>query len=57
MRGKPMTVIASTDEFRPWRDAGAQFTTLHEKVFEAIGEIAPEDDTRMRHAVMNAPAE
>jgi ABC-type transporter Mla maintaining outer membrane lipid asymmetry ATPase subunit MlaF len=57
MRGKAMTVVVSTDEFRPWREAGAQFATLHEKVFETIGDSAPEDDTQMRHAVANTQAE
>lgn len=57
LRGKAMTVIVSTDEFRPWREVGAQFATLHQKVFETIGETAPEDDIQMRHAVENAPVE
>jgi putative ABC transport system ATP-binding protein len=47
LRGKPVTVVASTDEFRPWRKAGAQFATLHERKFEVIGDVAPEDDLRM----------
>ncbi|HEY0551741.1 MAG TPA: hypothetical protein VGF13_19200, partial [Verrucomicrobiae bacterium] len=47
LRGKAMTVIVSTDEFRPWREAGAQFATLHQQAFETIGGTAPEDDTRM----------
>jgi ABC-type transporter Mla maintaining outer membrane lipid asymmetry ATPase subunit MlaF len=47
MSGKPMTVIVSTDEFRPWRSSGAQFATLHERKFETIGTSAPEDDIRM----------
>jgi hypothetical protein len=34
LSGKPMTVIASTDEFRPFRSAGAQFAMLHERTFE-----------------------
>jgi ABC-type transporter Mla maintaining outer membrane lipid asymmetry ATPase subunit MlaF len=56
MRGKSMTVVVSTDEFRPWRDAGAQFATLDQKKFDVIGDTAPEDDTRMaRRAVLSAP--
>jgi ABC-type transporter Mla maintaining outer membrane lipid asymmetry ATPase subunit MlaF len=47
LRGKPATVIASTDEFRPWRSSGAQFGTLHEQKFEVTGDSAPEDDLRM----------
>jgi ABC-type transporter Mla maintaining outer membrane lipid asymmetry ATPase subunit MlaF len=46
LRGRPMTVIASTDEFRPWRSAGAQFAILHERTFEVAGEVAPEDEVR-----------
>lgn len=52
MSGKPMTIVASTDEFRPWRNAGAQFATLHERKFETLGTAAPEDDTRMTRASM-----
>ncbi len=56
MRGKAMTVIVSTDEFRPWREAGAQFATLHQKTFETIGDTAPEDDTQMTmRAAANTP--
>jgi len=51
MRGRPMTVIASTDEFRPWRKSGAQFAILHERNFEVVGERAPEDDVTMSHPV------
>ena len=47
MRGQPVTIIASTDEFRPWRNSGPQFALLHEGKFEATGEAAPEDDERM----------
>lgn len=51
LRGKPMTVVASTDEFRPWRNSGAQFATLHEQRFEIIGDVAPEDDVRMARVI------
>ena len=47
LRGKPVTVVASTDEFRPWRSSGAQFATLHDRKFEIMGDSAPEDDVRM----------
>jgi len=50
MSGKPMTIVASTDEFRTWRKSGAQFATLHERKFEILGDTAPEDDTRMTRA-------
>jgi len=44
MSGKPMTVVTSTDEFRPWREAGAQFATLHGRKFEVAGAAVPADD-------------
>lgn len=43
MSGRAMTVVVSTDEFYPWRDTGAQFGTLDEKKFTAVGNNAPED--------------
>ena len=42
--GKAMTVVLSTDEFRPWRDAGTQFATLAAGKFGAAGNAAPEDE-------------
>jgi ABC-type transporter Mla maintaining outer membrane lipid asymmetry ATPase subunit MlaF len=45
MRGRPLTIVASTDEFRPWRQAGAQFAVLREQRFEVAGESMPEDDS------------
>jgi ABC-type transporter Mla maintaining outer membrane lipid asymmetry ATPase subunit MlaF len=59
MRGKAMTVIVSTDEFRPWREAGAQFAILDQKTFELIGDTPPGDDTQMvlrARAVESDPA-
>jgi ABC-type transporter Mla maintaining outer membrane lipid asymmetry ATPase subunit MlaF len=44
MSGKPMTIIASTDEFRPWRNSGTQFVTLEQRQFQVAGDTAPEDD-------------
>ncbi|HMJ91859.1 MAG TPA: ATP-binding cassette domain-containing protein [Candidatus Acidoferrum sp.] len=44
MAGKPMTIVASTDEFRPWRRSGAQFAELHGKQFFTRGTVAPEDE-------------
>jgi putative ABC transport system ATP-binding protein len=46
MSGRPMTVILSTDEFRPWRGTGAQFVTLGSRKFAVSGNNAPEDDER-----------
>jgi len=51
MSGRPMTIVASTDEFRPWRNSGAQFATLHARRFDVLGDTAPEDDTQMTRAV------
>ncbi len=44
MAGKPMTIVASTDEFRPWRNCGAQFAELEGRKFLTHGETAPADD-------------
>jgi ABC-type transporter Mla maintaining outer membrane lipid asymmetry ATPase subunit MlaF len=44
MQGRPLTIVASTDEFRPWRDSGAQFALLHEKRMEIVGESMPADE-------------
>lgn len=44
MRGRPMTIVATTDEFRPWRDSGAQFASLHEKTFAVMGSEVPDDE-------------
>ncbi len=47
MRGKPMTIVASTDEFRPWGKSGAQFATLNESKFEMTGNVVPADELPM----------
>ena len=49
MRGQPMTVIASTDEFRPWRESGAQFAVLHGGTLRVAGDGASLDDVTMAH--------
>jgi cell division transport system ATP-binding protein len=46
MRGRPLTIVASTDEFRPWRDSGARFVMLRDQRFEIAGETIPGDDDR-----------
>ena len=51
MSGKPMAIVVSTDEFRPWRNSGAQFATLHQRQFEIAGKNAPEDDVPMARAM------
>ena len=47
MRGRAMTVVVSTDEFRPWRDVGAQFATLNERKFVIAGEDVPPDEVSL----------
>ena len=47
LAGKPMTIIASTDEFRPWRHSQAQFASLREQSFQLHDGAPPEDETRM----------
>lgn len=44
LRGEAMTVILTTDEFRPWRDSGAQFAQLQARKFVVTGDRAPEDE-------------
>jgi ABC-type transporter Mla maintaining outer membrane lipid asymmetry ATPase subunit MlaF len=43
MRGERMTLIVSTDEFRPWRLPRAHFATLDESTFSTHGQNAPEE--------------
>ncbi len=52
LRGQAMTVILSTDEFQPWRAAGAQFATLEldSRKFVLAGEHAPEDEWSLPQA-------
>lgn len=47
MRGEAMTVILTTDEFRPWRDAGAKFALLDARQFVVKDHVAPEDEARL----------
>lgn len=44
MAGKRITVIASTDEFRPWAASGAQFAELRGRKFTVTGAQAPLDE-------------
>ncbi len=57
MSGRAMTIVASTDEFRPWRQSGAQFAMLHEGKFEVFGDVAPEDDIHMTRFTAGAEKE
>ena len=47
MSGKPMTIVASTDEMWPWRQAQAQFAELRERRLEVLGATVPEDESRL----------
>src|ERR1043165_6302845 len=44
MAGKRVMVIATADEFWPWRNTGAQFARLDERSFAVVGTNAPKDD-------------
>ncbi len=35
--GRPLTIVASTDDLRPWRDARKKFAVLHEQKFSVAG--------------------
>ena len=35
--GRPMTLVATTDDLRPWRHAGRKFAVLHEQSFSVAG--------------------
>ena len=51
MRGKPMTIILTTDEFYPWREMVGNFATLESGKFVLAGNSAPEDQLRLRRVV------
>jgi ABC-type transporter Mla maintaining outer membrane lipid asymmetry ATPase subunit MlaF len=46
MSGKKMTVVATTDEFWPWRNSGAQFAHLRDKTLVETGATFPAEDMR-----------
>ena len=50
MNGRPVTVIASTDEYWPWRNSGATFARLDREGFAVIGGTAPVDDAHFELA-------
>jgi ABC-type transporter Mla maintaining outer membrane lipid asymmetry ATPase subunit MlaF len=54
MAGKPMTIVASSDQFWPWRNTGAKFAELHGRKFSIRGETAPADE---EHYLMSAAKE
>ncbi len=44
MSGRPMTIVVTSDEFRPWRNSGGQFATLQDGKFSVAGAEAPDDE-------------
>jgi ABC-type transporter Mla maintaining outer membrane lipid asymmetry ATPase subunit MlaF len=44
---KPMTIIASTDEFWPWRNSGAQFAIISREGLATVGTTAPQDEHQL----------
>lgn len=44
LRGRPTTIIATTDEFRPWRNCGAQFAAVQERKLVVTGAEVPDDE-------------
>ncbi len=44
MGGRPMTLVAAVDEFRPWRECGARFALIEGGRFKVMGDTAPKDD-------------
>lgn len=49
MSGRPATIIATSDEFRPWRNSGAQFASVQDGKFSVSGAEAPDDDVPLAH--------
>jgi ABC-type transporter Mla maintaining outer membrane lipid asymmetry ATPase subunit MlaF len=43
MAGKPVTIVATSDELWPWRNSGADFSTIDERGLTDIGKTAPSD--------------
>ena len=37
LHGKPLTIVATTDDFRPWRGSGLKFALLKERSFVPLG--------------------
>ena len=37
MHGRPMTLVVTADDLRPWRQARRKFALLHEKRFIPLG--------------------
>jgi putative ABC transport system ATP-binding protein len=54
--GRPMTIIASTDDLRPWRHARRKFAVLDDKNFSPLGAWSAVESARS-HAVKELLAE
>ena len=54
--GQPMTLVASTDDLRPWRNPQRKFAVLDEKKFFTLGAWG-EVETAQNHAVKELLAE
>jgi len=49
LSGRPVTIIATSDEFRPWRNSGGQFASVQDGKFSVSGAEAPDDDAPLAH--------
>ncbi len=56
MAGKPITIVATSDEFWPWRSSGAEFATIHNRTLAQIGKTAPSDYSPFSQEAHLAPA-
>jgi ABC-type transporter Mla maintaining outer membrane lipid asymmetry ATPase subunit MlaF len=56
--GRPMTVVATTDDFRPWRDLPRQFAILRDKKFVPLGtwrQVETADDPMVKELLSLHP--
>ncbi len=51
MRGRPTTIVATADEFRPWAEVKAHFASLNARQFTVTGETMPSDDVPLSPVV------
>jgi ABC-type transporter Mla maintaining outer membrane lipid asymmetry ATPase subunit MlaF len=50
LEGRPMTLVVTTDDLRPWQAPGRQFALLHEKTFVPLG--SGQDLVNHRHPAL-----
>ena len=57
--GRPMTIVVTTDDLRPWQHARRQFAVLHEGSFTALGGWQGEEFRRsvVVNDLLSAPGE